>query len=142
MKSTLDYRDGNLCVLNESKPRGGRPGGALESKREWYVVWQAAETEVSTLVGRPVKCVESSEGLYVDEEGNVYQLANKGETKPIVVESLPKREKTELEVLLEASLKGEKKPEPNRDSKRGHRKIRNNGRKAQPVLQVVSGRGA
>jgi len=75
----------------------------------------------------------------VDEEGKVFQLADKGETKPIAVEPLPERENTELEVLLEASLKGEKKTEPNGDSKRGHRKIRNSGRKTQQVLQVVSG---
>ena len=44
----------------------------------------------------------------MDEEGNVYQLMNKGETKPIAVEHLPRTEKTELEVLLEASLNGRK----------------------------------
>jgi hypothetical protein len=103
------------------------------------VVREAAEAEVATLVGRPVKQVEPDEGLFVDEEGNVYRLAEKGETKPIAVEHLPDREKTELEVLLEASLKGEKKPEPNGDSKRVNRKIRNSGRKTQHVLQVVSG---
>ena len=41
----------------------------------------------------------------MDEEGNVFQLLDKGETKPIEVEHLPGTEKTGLEVLLEASLK-------------------------------------
>ena len=74
----------------------------------------------------------------MDEEGKVYQLADKGETKPIEVERLPGREKTDLETLLEASLQGGKEPEPNTDSKRVHRRIRNNGRKTKPMLQVVS----
>jgi hypothetical protein len=52
---------------------------------------------------------DSEEGLYVDEEGNVFRLLDKGETKPIEVEHVPVREKTGLEVLLEASLE-EKKP--------------------------------
>ncbi|MGO9603834.1 MAG: ERF family protein [Candidatus Binataceae bacterium] len=137
MKSTLVYRDGHLCILNESELDGPAPAGGFGTVREWYVVREAAEAEVATLIGRPVKHLEPDEGLYVDEEGTVYQLADKGETKPIAVEHLP-RDKTELETLLEASLKGGKEPEPNPDSKRVHRRIRNNGRKPKPALQVVS----
>ncbi len=85
---------------------------------------------MATLVGRPVTRVDQREGIYVDEEGNVYRLADKGETKPIEVEHLPGTEKTELEVLLEASLKGNKTDKPNGDSKRMQQKNRNNGRKA------------
>ena len=58
-----------------------------------------------TLHGRPVTCVNLQEGIYVDEEGNVFQLLDKGATKAIAVEPLPGTKKTELEVLLEASLK-------------------------------------
>ncbi|MGO9452436.1 MAG: ERF family protein [Candidatus Binataceae bacterium] len=137
-KAILDHRDGHLCVLNESEVGESRARGPYGSNREWYAVREATEAEVATLIGRPVKHPEPDEGLYVDEEGTVYQLADKGETKPIAVERLPRREKTELETLLEASLKGGKEPEPNPDSKRVHRRIRNNGRKAKHALQVVS----
>jgi len=138
MQSSLDYRDGHLCILNESRPSVTAPNGPQENIREWYVVREAAEVEVATLLGQPVNRLDSSEGLYLDEEGNVYQLANKGETKPIAVEHLPGQEKSDLQILLEASLKNGKSPEPNGDSKGVHRRVRNNGRKAQRVLQVES----
>jgi hypothetical protein len=131
MKKTLEYKNQFLCVAEEND-------GATRFVTEWRPVRKAEYAEVRTLLGRPVTSVDQREGIYVDEEGNVYQLADKGETKPIAVESLPEREKTEIEVLLEASLKGEKKPEPYGDSKRKHRKIRNSGRKTQHGLQVVS----
>jgi ERF superfamily len=134
MKSTLDYRDGHLCILNESELRGGL-GGALEGIREWYVVREAAEAEAATLIGRPVKHVEPDEGLYVDEEGNVYQLMDKGETKPIAIQHLPGGDKTELEALLEASLNGRKAEGGNAEPKRLFRKNRSGNRK-QKGLQV------
>ena len=134
MKSTLDYRDGHLCILNESELRGG---DALESMREWYVVREAAEAEAATLIGRSVKQVEPDEGLYVDEEGNVYQLADKGETTPIAIQHLPGREKTELEALLEASLNGRKAEGKIAEPKRLFRKNRSGNRK-QKALQMVT----
>src|SRR5271163_4332741 len=106
MKSTLDYLNGHLCILNESELGASSSGGAPESICEWYAVRETAEAEVATLVGRPVTRVESEEGLYVDEDGCAFQLLNKGKTKPIAVERLPGAEKTELEVLLETSLLG------------------------------------
>ncbi len=131
MKSTLDYRDGHLCILNESEPGASSSGGAPGNMREWYAVREAAKAEVAILVGRPVTRVESEEGLYVDEEGNVFQLADKGETKPIEVEHLPGTEKTELEALLEASLKGGKGNGRNGGPKRLSKKNRSSGRKQQ-----------
>ena len=136
MKSTLDYRDGHLCILNESVRRGGL-GGALEGVREWYVVREAARAEVATLIGRPVKSVQPDEGLHIDEEGNVYQLVDKGETKPIAVEHLSGTEKTELEVLLEASLKGGQANGKNNGTKRLLKKNRSGGRKQQ-ALQMTT----
>ncbi len=136
MKSTLDYRDGHLCILNESTLGGLYPGG-FETIREWYAVREADEAEVATLIGRAVGPVESGEGMYVDEEGNVYQLTDKGETKPIEVEHLPGTEKTELESLLEASLKGEQANGNNNGAKRLLKKNRSGGRKQQ-ALQMAS----
>jgi len=73
----------------------------------------------------------------VDEEGTVFQLANKGETKPIEVEHLLGTEKTELEVLLAASLKGRKGNGQNGGPKPLLKKTRGGGRKPQ-ALQMVS----
>jgi len=133
MKSTLDYLNGHLCILNESELGTSSPGGPPGNISEWYAVREAAEAEVATLVGRPVTRVESDEGLYVDEDGNVFQLLNKGETKPIQVEHLPGKEKTELEVLLEASLKGGQANGKNNGAKRLLKKNRSSSRKQQAL---------
>ena len=56
----------------------------------------ADEAEVATLLGRPLTEVDSDEGIYVDEEGNVFQLAEKGATRAIEVErSSAEREEVE-----------------------------------------------
>jgi len=127
MKACLDYRYGFLCVLIEN---------GIEPKK-WFPVSRTDYAEVQTLLGRPVTNVNLQEGVYVDEEGNVFQLLDKGETKPIEVEHPPGTEKTGLEVLLEASLKERKTHKPNGDSKRMQQKNRNNGRKQQ-AMQVDS----
>src|SRR5690348_12960727 len=84
MKTSLDYRKHFLCVLTESKISGGPRGAVLV--REWRPIHAAEEAEVQTLVGRPVTELNSDEGIYIDEEGNVFQLAEKGRTKPMEVE--------------------------------------------------------
>ena len=43
MRSTLVYRDGHLCVLNEFELRKGRLGGAFDNTREWYVIREVDE---------------------------------------------------------------------------------------------------
>jgi hypothetical protein len=58
MKSTLDDRDGHLCVLNESEPAANNSHGPLGTLREWYSVREATEGEVARLVGRPVNGIE------------------------------------------------------------------------------------
>src|SRR5258708_5055451 len=91
MKSSLDYLNGRLCILNESELGASSPGGALKSIREWYAVRETAEAEVATLVGRPVSRVESEDDLYVDEDGNPYQLAPMGKDKPFAIKITPLR---------------------------------------------------
>ena len=76
MKTILDYKEGFLCVLTESEVSDGPRGAVLV--REWHPVHAAEEAEVRTLVGRHVTEVNSDEGIYIDEEGNVFQLAEKG----------------------------------------------------------------
>jgi hypothetical protein len=130
VKTTLEYRDDFLYVVEEKNDPTG-------SVKEWRPVRKAECAEVQTLLGRSLTSVNLQEGIYVDEEGNVFQLLDRGETKPIEVEHLPGTEKTELEVLLEASLKGRKTDKQNGGSKRMQRKHRNNGREQQ-ALQVDS----
>ena len=84
MKTILDYKKDFLCVLTESEISDGPRGAVLV--REWHPVHAAEEAEVRTLVGRPVTEVNSDEGIYIDEEGNVFQLAEKGRSKPMEIE--------------------------------------------------------
>ena len=135
MQTSLDYKRDFLCVLSEFEVLDGRHNRTLV--KEWYPVHPAEAAEARALVGRPVTATDSEEGVYVDEEGNVFQLLDKGETKPIEVEHLTGAEKSELEELLEASLKGRKTHEQTGGSKRMQRKHRNNGREQQ-ALQVDS----
>jgi len=97
----LAYREGFLCVLGE---RGSTQESQPTMAKLWYPIRQAEEAEVLTLLGRQVTEVDPKEGIYVDEEGTVYQLAEKGETEPMAVEEIP-GEGGELEQLLAASLK-------------------------------------
>ena len=96
MRASLEYRCSYLCVLIEN---------GVEPKK-WFPVRRADYPEVQTLLSRPVTSVNQQEGVYVDEEGNVYQLLDKGETKPIEVEHLPGTEKTELEVATGGFAEG------------------------------------
>lgn len=81
MKTTLDHRDGHLCVLYESQ-LGDDSSDRLGILREWYLLREATEGEVG---GRPVNGIERDEGLYADEEGNPYQLSEQGRTQPPAV---------------------------------------------------------
>jgi ERF superfamily len=130
-KTSLDCKSDFLCVLSEFKIPDGKSNCTLV--KEWYPVHPTDEVEAQALVGRSVTIVDSEEGIYVDEEGNAFQLLDKGKTKPIEVEQLPVTEKTELEVPLQASLNGRKTHEQNRDSKTVQRKNRNEGRKRQDL---------
>ena len=87
MKTTLDYKKDFLCVLTESEISDASRGAVLV--KEWHPVHAADEAEVRTLVGRPVIQVSSDEGIYIDEEGNVFQLAEKGRSKAMEIEQSP-----------------------------------------------------
>ena len=104
IRTSLAYRNGFLCVVAE---RGSPQGPHPTTLKLWYPVRNAPEAELQTLLGRPVSEVDPKEGIYVDEEGTVFQLAEKGETKPMLVEEIPD-EGGELEQLLAASLKNGK----------------------------------
>jgi len=125
MRIAIGFREGLLCVLQE---RNG--------SRAWLPVRKADDGESPTLDGRSVSLVDSKEGIYVDEQGTVYQLMDKGETKPIKVEHLAGTEKSELEGLLEASLNRTKKGGQNDGPKPLFKKNRSGNRK-QLRLQVA-----
>jgi hypothetical protein len=105
--------------------------------KKWIPVRRADYAEAQTLHGRPVTSVNQQEGVYVDEDGNVFQLADTGETKPIEVEHLRVEEKTGLEVQLDASLNGRKANARTGGPKRLLRDKRSGGSK-QKALQAVS----
>ena len=81
--------------------------------RRSYPAREAIPRRSHALTGRPVAKVDPLDGMCLDEEGNEYQLADKGDTKLIAVEHFDERRKSELQVLLEASVKGGKGHEPN-----------------------------
>ena len=101
IRTRLAYRNGFLCVVAE---REGADEPCPTTLKVWYPIREVEEAEVQTLVGRPLTEVDPKEGIYLDEEGTVYQLAGKGETKPILIEETPGKG-GELEQLLTASLK-------------------------------------
>jgi len=135
MKTTLEYKNDFLCVVKEKHSAAGLV-------KEWHSVRKAEYAEAQTLLGRPVTSVNQQEGVYVDEDGNVFQLADKGETKPIAVEHLLGTEKTELEVLLKASLNGKKGNEQNSAAKQLLKKNRSRSRKQQALQMVAATPGA
>jgi len=124
---TLDHRGEFLCVLSDIGigPRKGFP------------ICKNELEENLALLGRPLTAIAREEGSYIDEDGNVYQLMNKGETKPLQVEDLSENERSKLEVLLEASLKGRVGEGQNGGPKQLLRKNRG-GRRQQLKLQVAT----
>jgi hypothetical protein len=83
VKTTLDYKENFLCVLAQCEVLHSHVRTLVS---EWYPVRQADEAEVRTLLGRPLTETDPEEGIYTDEEGNVFQLAEKGASKAIEVE--------------------------------------------------------
>jgi hypothetical protein len=83
MNTNIDYKNNFLCVLTQYEVLHGH---ARTLVKEWYPVRLADEAEVRTLLGRSLTETDPDEGTYVDEEGNVFQLAEKGATKAIEVE--------------------------------------------------------
>ena len=130
MMITLKCRDDVLYVVEEADELN-------PNVVRWLPVRKAEYSEARTLAGRAVRKIDASEGTYVDEEGNVYQLMDGGETKPIEVEHLAGKERTELEGLLKASLNETNGDGQNGKPKRLFRKNRS-GRQKQQELQVVT----
>lgn len=80
---------GFLCVVTEV-------GTGPTRIRRWWPIAKAARPEIRGLFGRPLIRIDSTEGIYIDEEGDTYELADKGETLPIK-EKVMEAEKIENE---------------------------------------------
>ena len=102
MKRRLDYKKDLLCVLVQYEVLHAH---TQTSMKEWYPIREATESEVATLLGRPLKEVDADEGIYIDEEGNVFELTEKGATKPIEVERIFRERKAAEERETVGSLK-------------------------------------
>jgi ERF superfamily len=130
MKTSLDYRKDFLCVLSQYEVLHGQ---ARTLVKEWYPVRPADEAEVATLLGRPLTEVDSGEGIYVDDEGNVFQLAEKGETSAIEVDrsSVEREERSNGQTVVspdEKEAPEEIKASGRGKSKRVRLKTRRSGR--------------
>jgi len=100
--TSLAFKDGALCVLAE---RANPDGPNQIPLKLWYPIRAAQEAELSGLIGRSLTEVDVKEGIYLDEEGTVFQLAGKGDTKPILDDD-EAGDGGGLEQLLAASLRG------------------------------------
>ena len=56
--------------------------------RQWFRI-EEPDANPLLVVGRPVRNVDSQEGLFIDEEGNSYRLAGGGEAQPLHSEVIP-----------------------------------------------------
>jgi hypothetical protein len=88
METSLDYRDGQLCVLLTVDDHR-RDGSGRCHVRQWYPIREASEADARALRGRPLTCTDRDPGLYIDEEGTGYRLAGGGQTKPLYTEIVP-----------------------------------------------------
>ena len=134
MKASLDHKKGFLCVLTEFEISDGPRGVVLV--KEWHPVHWAEEAEVRTLIGRPVTEADSDERIYVDEEGNVFQLGEAGRSKPMEVEQSalePDLGEADLQTSVNGRAPKESKPSegvPNNGGKvRKERTPRRNGKR-------------
>src|SRR5262249_50722086 len=105
MSNYLDYKNKLLCVLVEYEVL---QGNSLTRVKEWYPVREADVSEVTTLLGRPLTEVEANEGVYVDEEGNVFELADKGDTRAIEVEREEIEREQAVDEIIEEGVASEK----------------------------------
>jgi len=87
-QTRLEVRDGALCVLVETPFSTGWSGAAATGMRQWYLVAEPP-LDPAVVAGRPVRNIDPSEGLFVDEEGNSYRLAGGGEATPEYAEVIP-----------------------------------------------------
>ena len=85
MDLRLDYRNGFLCVLIDKAVPIVTVAGPVRI-RKWFPIREAGAEEMIGLVGRPLSIVDEAAGLYLDDSGEPYRLAQEGKTEAIGVE--------------------------------------------------------
>ncbi len=85
MDLRLDYRNGFLCVLIYKAVPIVTAAGPVRT-RKWFPIREAGAEEVIGLLGRPLSLVDEAAGLYLDDSGEPYRLAQEGKTEAIGVE--------------------------------------------------------
>ena len=104
-QTRLEVRDGALCVLVETPFSTGWSGAAATGMRQWYLVAEPP-LDPAVVAGRPVRNIDPSEGLFVDEEGNSYRLAGGGEATPEYAEVIPTENGQAAQAKVRASANG------------------------------------
>jgi len=87
-QSRLEARDGILCIVVETPFDGAASKAGSPAMRQWFRV-EEPDADPALVAGRPVRNLDPQEGLFVDEEGNIYRLAGGGQAKPHYAEVLP-----------------------------------------------------
>src|SRR5580658_6085766 len=90
-QTRLEVRDGILCVVVETALDGGASKAGSPNMRQWFRVAEP-DADPAVVAGRRVRNLDPQKGLFVDEEGNSYQLAGGGQAKPDYAEVIPVNE--------------------------------------------------
>lgn len=86
----LGYYRGWLCIVTE----GASEAGSSEARTmRWWPVEKMARFEATSFLGCSVTLIDQTEGLYLDEEGNVHRLKEKSQTKPIREERVERQDR-------------------------------------------------
>jgi hypothetical protein len=87
-QSRLEARDGILCVVVETAFDGAASKAGSPAMRQWFRV-EEPDAAPALIAGRPVRNIDPQEGLFIDEEGKSYRLADGGQAKPLYAEVIP-----------------------------------------------------
>src|SRR5580692_1729423 len=87
-QSRLEAREGVLCIVVETPFSAGASEASSPGMRQWFRV-EEPDGDPALVAGRPVRSIDSQEGLFIDEEGNSYRLAGGGHAEPFHAEVIP-----------------------------------------------------
>src|SRR5260370_34765511 len=80
-QSRLEARDGILCVVMETAFDGAASKAGSPAMRQWFRV-EEPDADPPLVAGRSVRNIDPQEGLFIDEEGESYRVADGGQAKP------------------------------------------------------------
>ncbi len=139
-RAMLDYHDGYLCVMTENNVGARGPNGPFAVAREWYPLHKMSETEAKPFTGRPLTGIDPDQGLYVDDEGQSFQLSNKGTTRPIDSKTIPTATDGHSTGLSEVAQKSSRKSRRKVSTQRERPQLEfpTEGAKARPATRRAS----